>query len=342
MTALTFHGRRDLRLEEVPEPAPARGEVLVRVTDCLLSQGIIDFNLEGHFVDLSLPHPETGLGFGLVLGQQFGGVIEAVGPGVDPARVGEHVGVAPGFGCGRCASCAAGRQNHCDRYAYYGLLGAHGGLAPRCAVRAGCAVAVPAPHLGVLLEATLVVHSLIRKARPWLAEADRVFVLGAGPVGLSAASLLRDAYDVGVVLHDVLPGRRARAERIGFSVARERDLERSYPLVLDCAGTNPETGGSALLDGLTRVAKGGALMFVGTYLHQTPIAPMDLLFREITIGSSFAYTDADVAGLVPLLPRLQLDLEAIAEPLSLEAAVGPGLLRGEVDRDGFTALIVRP
>lgn len=342
MLALTFHGRRDLRLEDLPTPTPGPGEVRIRVTDCLLSQGIVDFNIEGHMVDLSTPHPLTGIGFGYVVGQQFGGQIEAVGPGVPAERVGQLVGVAPGFGCGVCPACAAGRINHCDQLAYYGLIGAHGGLASHCVVKADCAVQVPRRSLGPLLEALLVVHGMLIKARPWVESARSIYVLGAGPMGLSAAALLRDLFGREALLYDVLPRRRARAEALGFRIADPEARASAHDLVLDCAGTNPETGGSALLDGLARVAKGGALFYVGTYIHETTISSLDLLVREVTLGSSFAYDRRCLDDLVPRLGDVTLDLTSVAERMDLETAAKDGLLRGEVDRDSFTALIVEP
>lgn len=246
------------------------------------------------------------------------------------------------MGCGACGACAAGRLNHCEQLVYYGLLGGHGGMAPYCVVNQDCAIAVPRSSLGPLIEALLVVHAMLRKVRPWLDEAGSVYLLGAGPVGLCAASLLKDVYGREAILHDVLPGRRARAEQLGFRIATAREREGTHDLVLDCAGTNPETGGSALLDGLGRVAKGGILAYVGTYIHETKISSLDLLLREVSIVSSFAYDARDLRGLVPRLPDLSIDLGPVAERMSLETAARDGLLRGEVDRDGYTALIVEP
>lgn len=342
MHALTYHGRRDLRLEEIDQPAPGPGEVLIRVTECMLSQGMVDFNVEGHFADVSTPHPATGLATGFVLGQQFGGHIEAVGAGVDPGRVGELVAVAPAVGCGECEHCLANEAHYCDVLSYYGLVGAHGGMASHCAVRAECAVPIPGREFAATFEALLVVRNLLRKGEPWMRSGRPVLILGAGPVGLCAATLLRDLYDVESVLQDVLPGRLARAQGAGFRVAGSADLDSLFPLVLECAGTNPDTGGSAILDGLERVAKGGALMFAGTYLHEARIAPMDLLFREVTLGSSFAYSGQDVEDLAAALPKVRMDIDGMAERMSLEEAAGQGLLRGEVDRESFSALIVEP
>ncbi len=343
MKALTFHGRRDIRLEDLSHPAPGEGEVLVRVTDCVLSQGIIDVYLEGHFADLSQPHPRTGIGTGYVVGQQFGGIIEAVGPGVPESRVGEMVGVAPGVGCGECASCKAGRSNHCDLYVYHGLVGANGGLAEYAVVPSDNAPVVPRRDLGYLLEGLLVVYNLSKKVKAWLDRSDEpVLILGAGPIGLSAGAIIRDLFDREVVIVDLMGQRRERARQLGFDVRDGSGVEGTFEVVLDCAGTNPDTGGSAMLDGLERVAKGGVLGVVGTYVHETSLSVLDMLMREVAVVTSFAYDDDDLAELLPQLSELKFDFGEIAETLTIEQVVSEGLLRGEIDRDSFTALVIQP
>ncbi|MEM7308687.1 MAG: hypothetical protein AAF682_18535 [Planctomycetota bacterium] len=77
MQALTFHGRRDLRHSELATPEPGPGKVRSAAPDCLLSQGLIDFNIDGHFADLSAPHPLTDIGLGYMRGQQLGEVSDA-------------------------------------------------------------------------------------------------------------------------------------------------------------------------------------------------------------------------------------------------------------------------
>lgn len=341
MQALVYRGRRAIALEEVPEPTPGPGELLLEVTDSLLSQSVVDFNIEGHFADPLGPHPLTGIGSGYVMGQQFGGVVTAVGEGGDESLVDRQVAVAPGFGCGECSYCASGQTNYCAQYAYYGLLGAHGGHAPLCVVNQDAAIPVPHRDFGPAFEGLLVSHSLLRKSKPWMRDGEPVCILGAGPIGIGTAILLRDLFGAAAVLYEVLPGRRERARSIGLEVADPAESTTCFSLVLDCAGTNPETGGSAIAAGLPRVAKGGALMFVGTYLHDTTIAPFDLLLREVTIGSSFAYSEEDVRDLAARLGEIDLGLGALYEPITLSQAAGEGLMRGEVERDGFTALVVR-
>ena len=120
-TVVRLHGPRDLRVESVAHPgAPARGEVLLRVT----ATGVCGSDL----------HPyETGsigstiLNAPLVLGHEFAGVVEAVGDDV-AALVGTRVAVDPLIWCGRCDMCERGDQNMCRNQSFAGLAPRDGSL----------------------------------------------------------------------------------------------------------------------------------------------------------------------------------------------------------------------
>jgi Zn-dependent alcohol dehydrogenase len=91
-----------LQVEELELGQPQRDEVLVR----LLASGICRSDLS--LLDGKWPAPLP-----MVLGHEGAGVIEAVGDGVDPARVGEHVVLTFTPACGRCRFCLQGRVNLC-------------------------------------------------------------------------------------------------------------------------------------------------------------------------------------------------------------------------------------
>lgn len=340
MKAITYHGRRDIRMSDMPLPELGPDDVYINVKDTLLSQSIIDFHLEGYLVDLTEPHPVTQIELGHIMGQQFGGIIEKVGENIDSKRIGEYVAVAPVIGCKTCEYCLAGQQRFCDKSIYYGLLGGHGGLAEACALPAENAIKAPGREWGLMLECMLVAKNLLRKSEPWIKSNDPVLILGAGPVGISAAILLEQLYGAQYCLYDILPKRLQRAQACGYKTLSTDEVDKKYRLVLDCAGTNPQTGGSALLDGLDHIEKMGALMFVGTYLHSTTIMPLHLLMNEVTLAGSFGYSDQDLVKLVECLEDLNLNIDGLIESIRLDQVVDEGLLRGEAERDGFTILAV--
>src|SRR3989304_296038 len=130
MLAARWHGREDVRLEEISEPSPGSGEVLVEVGYC----GICGTDLhEYHHGPLLIPrrpHPLTGRLPPVVMGHEFSGTVVARGPGVSAPREGARVTVNPCLSCGRCAQCKEGRAYLCSRLGSIGFA-ADGALARR-------------------------------------------------------------------------------------------------------------------------------------------------------------------------------------------------------------------
>lgn len=94
-----------LRLQELPLPEPAHGEVRVRVEAC----GICRTDL--HVLDGELGPPVLPL----VPDHQIVGTVSALGAGGHRDLLGKRVGI-PWLGstCGRCHFCTSGRENLCD------------------------------------------------------------------------------------------------------------------------------------------------------------------------------------------------------------------------------------
>ena len=72
-----------LRLTERPDPLPGKGELMLRVEACAVCRTDL------HVVDGELPNPKLPV----VPGHEIVGIVEAVGEGIDPSRIGQRVGV---------------------------------------------------------------------------------------------------------------------------------------------------------------------------------------------------------------------------------------------------------
>jgi NADPH:quinone reductase-like Zn-dependent oxidoreductase len=128
-----FGGPEVVRIEDVPRPRPAAGEVLIRV----VGAGMNHLDLwvrRGLPIETTMPH---------IGGSDVAGVIDEVGPGVDGVAVGDPVVVDPSLACGICVGCRRGEQSSCVRYR---ILGEHtqGGFAEYVAVPADNLYALPA------------------------------------------------------------------------------------------------------------------------------------------------------------------------------------------------------
>ncbi|ETW96716.1 MAG: hypothetical protein ETSY1_25400 [Candidatus Entotheonella factor] len=121
MLAAVFHGPRDIRLADIPEPSPEAGEVLVRV----LQAGICGSDLN-RFHYGSHPWPP-----GFIMGHEFCGEIAAIGSDVTQWQVGQPVVVEPTLYCGTCFYCQQGYYNRCVDFAARGITGSgtNGGFA---------------------------------------------------------------------------------------------------------------------------------------------------------------------------------------------------------------------
>ena len=122
MKALAFHehgGIDKLKYQDVPDPKPGAGDVLVRVKAAALNH--LDLFVREGIPGLKLPMPFWS-------GCDIAGEIVEVGAAVPDVKVGDRVAVNPNLHCGRCEYCQKGQHSLCVSY---GILGehTHGGLA---------------------------------------------------------------------------------------------------------------------------------------------------------------------------------------------------------------------
>ncbi|MGI4876499.1 MAG: zinc-dependent alcohol dehydrogenase, partial [Janthinobacterium lividum] len=198
MKAVVMQGlRQPLVVETVADPAPATGELVVRVGRC----GICGSDL--HMTEDPAFHRKAGD----VLGHEFAGEVVALGRGVEGFVIGDRVAVVPLGSCGHCPSCLAGEPAWCPQMRLQG-----GGYAEYAVTDPRQCVRLPASASmadGAIIEPLAVaLHGVL------LAEmkaGDKVLVLGAGPIGLAVAFWARRLGAARVVVQDIVPNQHDRA-----------------------------------------------------------------------------------------------------------------------------------
>ncbi|HEY7199682.1 MAG TPA: Zn-dependent alcohol dehydrogenase [Candidatus Dormibacteraeota bacterium] len=209
-----------LTVEDLELEGPGPGEVLVR----LLASGVCHS-------DLHVALGRSGRDFPYLLGHEGFGVIEAVGPGVDPDRTGERVILCWRAPCGRCRFCLRGDPVHCAdvqtpasriRSAADGAVLTPmlrlGTFTTHTVVTAGEAVAVDAdlpPEVGCLIGCgvTTGVGSAMRTAG--VESGSSVAVFGCGGVGTSVIQGARLANAARIIAVDLSPAKLELAMRFG-------------------------------------------------------------------------------------------------------------------------------
>jgi S-(hydroxymethyl)glutathione dehydrogenase/alcohol dehydrogenase len=295
-------------VEEVRDPQPQAGEILVRIAGC----GVCHTDLHIHDGSVTFPFPA-------VLGHEISGTVVDVGAGVDHLQVGDNVVGAFIMPCGQCRKCSAGREELCEPFfaknrlsgtLYDGTTRLYdaggeplamysmGGLAEYAVMPALAGAAIPAhaplADSAILGCAFLTAYGALVHVGG-LQEGASVAVVGAGGIGLSTVAVAK-ALGAGEVLAvDVANDRLDAALKLGASqtvngreqdaVAAVRDLTGGGADVVIEAIGNPDTFRQAT----EMVADGGRCVMVG-------IAPVGatadveitrLVRRKIQIAGSF-------------------------------------------------------
>jgi L-iditol 2-dehydrogenase len=269
MWAARLHAPSDLRVERVPHPGdPGPGQALIRVK----STGICGSDLHS-YQDARIG--DTPIEGALVLGHEFSGVVQAVGPGsldggFEPLQPGTRVAVDPAQPCGRCEGCEHGHPNLCRRLHFCGNYPDGGSLCEWMHMPARSCFPIPRSMdfetaallepLGVALHATDLAKLRIGSS---------VAILGAGPIGLMILQLARLAGADPVFLTDKLPWRLALGKRWG-AVPIRSDREDAVERVLrETAGRGVDVameaawGDGSVGEAAEMARLGGRLVLVG-------------------------------------------------------------------------------
>lgn len=204
MKAAVLHGRREVRVEEIPTPRPGPGEALVRVQ----MTGVCGSDVPRVLSDGAHFYP-------LVLGHETAGEVVAVGPGADAGLVGRRVAVAPLLPCHRCPRCTSGNYAQCPDYSFIGSR-VNGGLAEflvaPVANLTGLADQVSFRDAAFFEPSTVALHG-VRQAG--YHPGEDVVILGAGTIGLLTAQWARILGASRVAVVDINPARLATATALG-------------------------------------------------------------------------------------------------------------------------------
>ena len=235
--------------QDVPDPQPGPGQVLVRVG----ATGICHSDLHViHEFDAGVFNAELPF----TLGHESAGWVESLGPGATGLDVGEAVAVYGPLGCGFCARCQTGDENICDRLgelpgAGWGL-GVDGGMATYMVVDRARQL-VPIGDLDPVLaapltDAAVTPYRAIRRSLDSLGPGSVAVVVGIGGLGHLAVQILRAITATTVVAVDAKPAALALASSLGahHTVAAGADAAAAIlDLTRGAASTSRSTSSGA-------------------------------------------------------------------------------------------------
>lgn len=338
MRAVVWHGKEDVRVDDVDEPVIQEPtDAIVRIT----STAICGSDL--HLYSKLGPAMREGD----IIGHEPMGIVEAVGSVAgERLRPGDRVVVPFNISCGSCWLCQQGLYSQCDTtqnkavrkgaslFGYTHLYGAvPGGQAEY--------LRVPQAHFGPIVvpdgppdHRFLFLSDVLPTA--WQAveygdvpQGGTVAVYGLGPIGQMAARIARHRGAERVIAFEPVAERRAMAERHGIETVDTGDVGdptnavweltegRGVDTAIDCVGM--EAAGSmvdsalqavrlqpdklvALHHAAGSVRRGGNLSVAGVYIGAFPLFPLgDLFDKQVGIRMGQANVRRWVDDIVPLL-----------------------------------------
>jgi (R,R)-butanediol dehydrogenase/meso-butanediol dehydrogenase/diacetyl reductase len=340
MKAAVYHDRRDVRVEDVEEPAgPADGEVLVAPLWCGICGTDVHEYTDGPIVTPVDPHPLTGATNPQVLGHEFSAEVLEVGAGVGNVTAGDRVSVMPLIYCGHCHYCRLGQHHLCATMACTGLSHRWGGLAEAAVVSAAQLTRIPDElddQQGALVEPIAVSARGVDRAG--VGPGSSVLVTGAGPIGMLSAEYAIARGATTVIVSEPNPGRRAIAEALGVQATldptavdvveavRELTGGLGVDAAIECSGS------AAALDACIQATRSlGTVAQTGLHVRPAPIDAFQLSLHEITLVGTWCYPVTDWPRIIALLASGRMDgRAAVTSSLGLDGTV-----------DGFERLIDR-
>ena len=293
--ALLREYHRPLQVEEVPDPVPGPGQVVVEVRAAGVCGSDV-FLQKGGF-DSTLP---------IVPGHEAAGVVCAVGPGT-AIEAGTPVAMYYIDHCGECRICRAGRVNMCLSVRRMGVE-FHGAFAEKTVLAERSVIPVspsddPAA-IAVLTDAVATpYHALARIAR--VAAGETVVVFGVGGIGSNAVQLARHL-GCRVIAVSRSPAKLELAARLGAEtvIRSGEDLLDDIARAAGPGGPDVilQTAGSATAyeQAMAAAGIGCRVIAVGSSLEPLPVVPMKLIWSESAVAGSRGFTPRDIRDVIDL------------------------------------------
>ncbi|WP_435975577.1 alcohol dehydrogenase catalytic domain-containing protein [Streptomyces sp. Qhu_M48] len=333
MRALTWHGKRDVRVDTVPDPVVRDpDDIVVEVTTTGLCGSDLHLYLVlGAFLDV-----------GDILGHEAMGVVKEVGPDVTGLKPGDRVVIPFNVSCGTCFMCERGLHSQCETtqvhehgtgaslFGYTKLYGqVPGGQAQYLRVPFGNTLPIPVPP-GPPDDRFVYLSDVLPTA--WQAveyaavpRGGSVAVLGLGPIGDMSCRIAAHRGAETVIGIDLVPERLERARRRGVhtldlreykdgltDAVRELTEGRGPDAVIDAVGM--EAHGSRVASAAQTVTTvlpdalaAGLMKTVGVDRLSALYAAIDLVRRGGTVSVSGVYGGA--ADPMPLLTMFDKQLQ---------------------------------
>jgi propanol-preferring alcohol dehydrogenase len=308
MKACVLRATADVRTnplvyEDVPFPAPAKGELLVRVSGC----GVCRTDL--HVIEGELPPRKSPL----IPGHQIVGVIEALGEGATRFALGTRIGI-PWLhrACGVCEFCRSGAENLCDNLSFTGYT-ADGGYAEYAVAPEDFVYEIPA-EFSDEQAAPLLCAGIIGFRSLRLSEVGEGSRLGLYGFGAAAHVAIQVARHWGVECYAPTRGQKHQELALQLGAAWAGGAFDAPPKRLDAAIIFAPAG-ELVPAALKALKKGGVLVLGGIHMSPVPSLDYSLLYEERVVRSVANNTRQDGEDFLRVAAEIPVRTQVTPFPL---------------------------
>lgn len=309
MKVCVLTGKQKLEWTERDIPQPGKGELQIKLEYVGVCGSDLHFYEEGQLANWRLDGP-------LALGHEPGGVVTAIGEGVEGFSIGDKVSIEPAVPCGECEDCRKGHYNLCRNIKMLAIPGERDGVnAEYCVHNANMCYKLPENM--TTLQGAMIEPLAVGMHGTELSNAkvgETAIVLGSGCIGLCTVMSLRARGVREIYVTDVMDKRLEKALEVGatrvFNSRRESIEEFAKTLpgggadqVYECAGNRVTT-----LQTCRLIKRAGKVTLVG--VSPEPVLELDIATlnaMEGTIYSVYRYRNlwpkaiaAVSSGLIPV------------------------------------------
>ncbi|HET7121125.1 MAG TPA: zinc-dependent alcohol dehydrogenase [Solirubrobacterales bacterium] len=291
MKALTFHGKRDVRVDEVPDPKIEQPtDAIVRITSTAICGSDLHlYEVLGMFIEE-----------GDILGHEPMGIVEEVGSGVSHIKAGDRVVIPFNISCGDCWMCNEKLFSQCETtqvrdqekgaalFGYTKLYGeVPGGQAEYLRVPQAQFGPIKVPENGAPDERYLFLSDVLPTAWQAVAYAaipkgGSVAVFGLGPIGQMCARIARHQGAETVIAVDSVPERLEMARRHGVEAIDSGEHDDVPAAIRELTGGR---GPDGVIDAVGMEAHGASAPLAEIAQKATGLLPDKLAAKATEIAA---------------------------------------------------------
>ena len=348
MKAVVYHGNRDIRIEDVPEPIPNAEEVKLRIDYCGICATDVEEYLYGpKFISHDVPNSITGKKLPLITGHEMTGTVIERGSNIKNIELGSRVAVNTVLTCDICAACRSGNKTLCQKMAVAGF-DLNGGLADYMIWKGSEVIKLPdkvSSEQAVFAEPASVAMHAVRKSS--IRDGQLLGILGCGTIGLLILQIAK-SFGASVVAFDKSQSSLEMAKILGadhtINVSQKDYSEKiskftsnhGLDVVIDSAG-GKQTPNTAI----DMVKPGGTVTLVAIYTHLAKIDFNDLVATEKKLIGSLAYRRDDLEDVLELIANNSVKTaNLISQKICIDDVIDKGFSEMmKTDKDVFRVVV---